>query len=136
MKNRLQKASPRNGCTRAGGANLMARYWVSLGNENPDGDKREKRFEKELEKLSNHVSGECFEQYSYVTEDLEEAKEVVNKARAIYKKYGFEELVDSIRITSQPECPKCGYLGRFSDIYCPKCGAELTQTEEISLEVE
>jgi len=47
----------------------MAKYWVSVGNENPDGDRREKRFEKELEKLANHVSGEYFTQYSYVTED-------------------------------------------------------------------
>lgn len=118
------------------GAKLLARYWVSLGGENPDGNRREKRFEKELEELSNHVSGECFEQHSYVTEDLEEAKEVVNKARAIYEKYGFEELADSICIVRQPECPKCGCLGRFSDVYCPKCGAELTQAEEISGEAE
>jgi hypothetical protein len=58
----------------------MARYWVWLGQENPDGDKRKKRFEKELEKLSNRVSENGSERYSYVTEDLEEAKEVAKHA--------------------------------------------------------
>jgi len=112
----------------------MARYWVELGTENPDSTKREKKFEKELEELSNHVSGDVFIRYSYVTEDLEDAKEVAREAVAIYKKYGLEHMTDKISITKQPECPKCGHLGRFSDVYCPKCGAELTPAEEIDLE--
>jgi DNA-directed RNA polymerase subunit RPC12/RpoP len=112
----------------------MPRYWVSLGAENPDATKKEEKFEKELEGLSNHVSGEYCSQYSYVTEDLEEAKEVAKKAVAIYKKYGFEHMTDSIIITRQPECPNCGKLGRFSDVYCPQCGTKLTPDEEIDLE--
>jgi rubrerythrin len=116
----------------------MSRYWVSLGTENPDAtDECEKNLQKELEELSNHVSGEVSTDWSYVTEDLEEAKEVVNKAKDIYKKYGFEEIVDRIYITKQPECPKCGFYGRFSDEYCPKCGTELTGKEDVEeLEVK
>jgi hypothetical protein len=79
----------------------MARYWVSLGQENPDGDKREKRFEKELEKLANHFSEDGFGQYSYV-----DAKNVAKEAVEVYKKYGFEDLADGVYITTQPECPK------------------------------
>jgi ribosomal protein S27AE len=112
----------------------MTRYWVWLGQENPDGDKREKRFEKELEKLSNRVSEDISIQYFYVTEDSEDAKDIASKAVAIYKKYGFEHMVDSIIITKQPECPNCGKLGRFSDVYCPRCGTMLTPAEKIDLE--
>lgn len=87
-----------------------------------------------MEELSNRVSGEYCLQYSYVTEDLKEAKEAAKKAVAVYKKYGFKDMIDSINITKQPECPNCGYLDRFSDAYCPKCGAELTPAEESDLE--
>jgi hypothetical protein len=116
------------------GAKLLARYWVSLGGENPDGNRREKRFEKELESLSNHVSEDCSGHYSYVTEDLEDAKEVAKEGVEVYKKYGFEDLADSICITTQPECPKCGHLGRFRDDYCSECGTALTPSEEMSVE--
>jgi len=110
----------------------LARYWVSLGREDPDANRLEKRFEKELEDLSNHLSedGQC----SYVTEDLEDAKNVAKEAVEIYKKYGYEDLADCVCINSQPECPKCGHLGRFSEGFCSKCGAELTPSEEIDAE--
>lgn len=112
----------------------MARYWVSLGEESSDGDKRVKSFLKELENLSNHVSEDGFERYSYVTEDLDEAKDVARKAVEAYKKYGFDDLADSITITRQPQCPKCAHLGRFSDEYCSTCGVELTPAQEIDVE--
>lgn len=112
----------------------MARYWVSLGEESSDEDKREKGFLKELESLSNHVSEDGFERYSYITEDLDEAKEVVRKAVNACKKHGFDDLAEGITITSQPQCPKCAHLGRFSDEYCSKCGAELTPAQGIDVE--
>ena len=31
----------------------------------------------------------------------------------------------------QPECPKCGNSGRFSDSYCSKCGSELEEKEKM-----
>ena len=112
----------------------MPRYWVSLHTENPDATKQEAKLEKELEELSNHVGGDTLMQYSYVTEDLENAKEVAMKAVDIYRKYGLEHMTDFINITKQPECPKCGHFGRFRDDYCSECGTKLTSAEEIPYE--
>ena len=81
--------------------------------------------------MANDISGDFSERYSYVTEDLEDAKEVAREAVAIYKKYGFEHMTESISITKQPECQKCGHLCRFRDDYCSECGTELTSPEEI-----
>ena len=105
-----------------------------MGACNPDASERERKFEEELENLTNHISEDSSERYSYVTEDLEEAKEAAREAVAIYKKYGFEHMTDCISITKQSECPKCGHLGRFRDVYCPRCGTKLTPAEEMDLE--
>lgn len=65
--------------------------------------------------------------------DLNEVKAVRGKAKRIIKKYypNNADLVDSLTIVTQPECPKCGELGKFSDTYCPKCGAKLTERRYI-----
>jgi hypothetical protein len=97
----------------------VPKYWAPSGTKNPDATKQEK-LEKELEELLNRVSEDIFMQYPCVTEDLEEAKKATRKAVAIYRRYGFKLMTDSISITKQLECPNCGYLGRFSDAYCPK----------------
>lgn len=63
------------------------------------------------------------------TEDLGSAKKVRAEAWKIAKEYGFytpaikAEMMMSI--TEQPQCPQCGYLGRFSDNFCPTCGVEM-----------
>ena len=110
----------------------MARYWVSLGIGacEPDESHIEPNLaglSKELENLSNHIN----DSYSYITEDLEDAKETVRKAVEIYKKYGIEADDCGVHITKQPECPKCHFYGRFSDEYCPKCGTKLIPKEDV-----
>ena len=72
-----------------------------MGACNPDASERERKFKEELEKLANHIDEDSSERYFYVTEDLEEAKEVMREAVAIYKKYGFEHTTESINITKQ-----------------------------------
>jgi predicted Zn-ribbon and HTH transcriptional regulator len=109
----------------------MARYFVSLGNENPSGDKREKRLEKKLESLANNVSGEDFGHFSYVTQNLEKVKEVAKKAVEAYRECGFEDRADVVDITTLPECPRCGYRGSSGDSYCSRCGTELTKWQKI-----
>jgi hypothetical protein len=109
----------------------MPRFWVSLGiNENNEDEdsKSLKICYQRLQELSNYYSmtGECF-----VTYDLDEAKEIARKAVSIWAEYGF---TDFVYINTQPECPKCNKLGRFSDAYCSACGQELTPSEEIELE--
>jgi NADH pyrophosphatase NudC (nudix superfamily) len=118
----------------AGGTDPMARYWVSLGIEEPDADKRRKKLESELEMLSNHFSGDWSAHYSYVTEDIEDAKEAAKEAAEIYRKYDLKNPAGYVQITTQPECPKCRNLGRFSENYCPKCGTKLTPSEDIDFE--
>jgi hypothetical protein len=112
----------------------MAKYFVSLGGENRKGNKRAKRLEKELETLANNATGEDFAHYSYVTEDLKEAKRVAKEAVDVYKKYGFEDLASSVYVTTLLECPKCGYQARFGGSYCSQCGNELTRPQKIDIQ--
>jgi hypothetical protein len=42
---------------------------------------------------------------------------MANIARAIWREWG-EDHADTVSITAQPICPKCGELGRVSDEYC------------------
>jgi hypothetical protein len=109
----------------------MTRYWVRLGEELDRDEKWDldvDAYEKELEELSNKFSnGAVGLQYVYVTTDLEDAKKVAQKAREINLKYTLDEAATQCSITSQPECPKCGQWGRFSDFYCSRCGAEMTE---------
>ena len=60
----------------------------------------------------------------YKTWDKEEAIEMAKIAREIWTEWS-EDQVDTVSITAQPICPKCGELGRFSDEYCSKCGTKL-----------
>ena len=105
----------------------MSRYWVNLGGTNLSG-----YVSMEIAELDNHAGDGT--QYSYVTEDPSEAIKVARRAIAIYEKYGISEDDCGVHITKQPECPRCGYLGRFSDEYCSKCGTELTWKEEIDVD--
>ncbi len=77
-----------------------------------------------LKELSNREGK--FEQLSYVTQDLDEAKSIHAQAVSIMRAERLEYTPSIIR---QPECPNCGFLGRFSDEYCFKCGARLIPKE-------
>jgi hypothetical protein len=113
----------------------MGRYWVNLGDEFMEEDEDAifdieeltnetmlKELDKELQKIANHFNEHS---YSYVTEDLDEAISITKQAIEIYKKHQCQHLLGSIYITRQRECLSCGYLARFSEEYCPKCGTEL-----------
>jgi hypothetical protein len=54
--------------------------------------------------------------------DLEVVADYI--AREIWIEWG-EDQADTFSITAQPICPKCGELGRFSDLYCSECGIKL-----------
>jgi len=60
----------------------------------------------------------------YKTWDKEEAIEMAKIAREIWTERS-EDQADTVSITAQPICPKCGELGRFRDEYCSKCGTKL-----------
>jgi hypothetical protein len=112
----------------------MARYWVNLGAEPEETEEpKYKRLQKELEGLANHVSGDFLAQFSFVTESLSEAKEVVDEAKKLYEKYGFDPEECNVNIVRQPECPNCHLYGRFSDEYCPKCGDKMIPKEYIEV---
>ena len=135
----------------------MTRYWVNLGSEieideeeETDLNSGEKLSKKEikdikvlnekLSELSNKFgSTGSSTQYTYITEDKDDAVEVAGKAielwKEYYRKYSPDELEDDVpigvSITTQPECPKCGFYGRFSDGCCSQCGSELKGKEDI-----
>jgi len=112
----------------------MATYWVTLGYQDKaaniieDEGTRQKmqRVLPKLKELANRESK--FEQLSYVTQDLDEAKSIRAQAVSIMRAEHLEYVPSIIR---QPECPNCGFLGRFSDEYCFKCGARLIPREYI-----
>jgi len=108
------------------------RYWVNAPFDIPDlfdvedfedGAERRglKRIDAELERAGFFI-GET--DWIYKTWDKEEAIEMANIAREIWSEWG-DDQADTVSITAQPICPKCGELGRFSDEYCSACGTKL-----------
>jgi len=126
----------------------MPRYWVNI----PlyySAEEVESLFGEKLSKKRKKVYNEVVEKFMergcrvstggimlgtlvYKTNDLEDAREFKEFAKKELK--SIEEatglfLSEELTISTQPECPKCGYLGRFGDSYCPDCGTELMETE-------
>ncbi len=120
----------------------MPKYWVNLGSwENFDFEEDEKIKDKLKEAggriygLANSVVG--ISGLVYKTEDMEDAKEVYREAKKIIQEIFGEDAENystGFSITRQPECPKCGELGRFSATYCSGCGSELIPKKEIEVE--
>jgi len=109
------------------------RYWVNapfgiadpFNTEDFEADEEERRklkhIDAELENAGFFI-GET--EWVYKTWDKEEAIEMAKIAQEIWTDLGEDE-ADTVSITAQPICPKCGELGRFSDEYCSKCGTKL-----------
>jgi hypothetical protein len=120
----------------------MPKYWVNLGSwEDLDFEEDEKTKEKleesggRIHGLANSVIG--ISGLVYKTEDLEDAKEVYLEAKKIIQEIFGEDAENysmEFSITRQPECPKCGELGRFSAGYCSNCGIELIPKEDIEVD--
>jgi len=120
------------------------RYWVNapfgisdlFDTEDFEVDEEEKEKRKlkhidaELERAGFFI-GET--EWVYKTWDKEEAIEMANIAREIWKEWS-EDQADTVSITAQPICPKCGELGRFSDDYCSKCGTKLLPKAELNID--
>ena len=126
----------------------MARYWISTGDPNngiryyDDVDEETELSKEQLEsiktaakKLSDlgfYEQGES--NLSLTTESLERAEEIARETVKIRKTIewptGFDDGND-VSIVTQPECPRCGYLGKFQQSDCPNCGTELTQKQYI-----
>jgi hypothetical protein len=118
------------------------RYWVNVpfgisdffDTEDFDVDEEErkklKHIDAELDKAGFFI-GET--EWVYKTWDKEEAIEMANIAREIWKEWD-EDQADTVSITAQPICPKCGELGRFSDEYCSNCGTKLLPKAELNID--
>jgi len=134
----------------------MPRYWMTLCSEVQGsleecirwsgGDKKKGKAEykkqinywEEMAKLAGYSIGSYSGSTDIVlkTYDLDEAKEMRDKCIELAKKILDPvddkvalDGIDEMLITSQPECPKCEELGKFSYTHCPKCGTELTPSE-------
>ncbi len=118
----------------------MANYWVNLGSWDllidATVDKEEKEQVKEaqgkMESLSNSETD--MSNLVYKTNNLEDAKKVYREAKkTLLKIFGdkAEAYLMLLDITRQPECPKCGKLGRFTDTFCSRCGSKLIDSERI-----
>jgi len=121
-------------------------YWVNLGvweGWEPVG-KEGKKLYRELEKAISSLSNGITESLTlvYKTNELEDAKETVRHARRIVDEYkgtlleselDLDTIKEDFGITKQPQCPKCGKLGRFSDARCSDCGTELRTKEFIEV---
>ncbi|MBN1770313.1 MAG: hypothetical protein JXB32_03550 [Deltaproteobacteria bacterium] len=70
-------------------------------------------------------------QLVFKTRDLEQACEVARAARAAWAITDNPLDGDSVEITAQPECPRCGRLGRFRDPFCASCGVPMLPAEDI-----
>jgi len=61
----------------------------------------------------------------------DQVKEIAEEILDILEKC-FEDQDLYITATAQPECPECGWLGRFSDKYCSKCGTPLLEVKKLT----
>jgi hypothetical protein len=115
------------------------RYWVNAPFGSPDlfdiEDFEEGEERRELKRIDAELGSAGFfigeTDWVYKTWDKEEAIEMANIARAIWREWG-EDQADTVSITAQPICPKCGELGRFSDVYCSEL--DIDTGELISIE--
>ena len=123
---------------------LERRYWVNAPFGIPDlFDTEDFEVDDEERKKLKHIDAEleCAgfffgeTEWVYKTWDKEEAIEMANIAREIWKEWS-EDQADTVSITAQPICPKCGELGRFSDDYCSKCGTKLLPKAELNIDTE
>jgi len=109
------------------------RYWLSVHTD----ENERKQVIASLEDLGLEDNGEHF---VYKSEDLDDITDIARKSAEILKKSKYPGIKEDpsifIYLTSQPQCPQCDFLGRFSDGYCSRCGAELTEKEYIEWEVE
>ena len=122
------------------------RYWVDLGFwvEGEPERKEAKKLYRELTTGIEYLSNDVTEvgSLTFKTYDIEEANEVVRGARRMVDEYkgsvlesemDLDVIKDQFSITKQPQCPKCGKLGRFSDFHCSDCGTELEPKEYIDV---
>lgn len=108
--------------------NENVRYWVRFPNldHNTTADVEQAllSFDGEYHILSN----------SFKTRDKESAISAAKYITRIFQKHqiNLDDFgLSAITITTQPYCKKCGYLGRFSDDFCPSCGIELEPSEDV-----
>ena len=109
----------------------MPRYWVDtgFGTEALTGFHEDEMAARRLESEVPGVQEE-HDKYVFKTKDIEEAREVKRKAIEIGESFGFQ-MADVVRINTQPECPNCGWLGRFSDTHCEQCEVELVREYDV-----
>lgn len=107
----------------------MSRYWISLGPMEMECEENDEamRHNKRIEKIAKGCNGAFIvapnNSASFVTRHIKVAETFAEMARELFKELGRE--ADGINIVMQPECPKCGSLGGFSETYCPDCGTLL-----------
>lgn len=116
----------------------MSKYWVSLNiGDECDLAEAQKILYKEM--TDKFVSFGFLEDtnsaLTYKTHNEDDAKRKAEEAYDIVSEY-FTKLnwycsKENVSIVKQPECPKCGALGRFSACFCSTCGSELSQKEYI-----
>lgn len=115
------------------------RYWVSsepamledMEGELDEGDEEKlAAVDAELAELG-FMEDRDNVQLVFKTRDLEEAREVARAARAAWAKMGDLCEAGGVEITTQPECPRCGRLGRFRDPFCASCGVPMLPPEDI-----
>ena len=106
------------------------RYWVNVPLGIPEDQEAvpEENREK-FKEIDTELKGAGFLQeetkWVFKTWDKEEALAMARKGQELWKGSPAPDVADAISISTQPICPKCGELGRFSDEHCSKCSAEL-----------
>ncbi len=116
------------------------RYWVSAPIALLESSMEDQVPEEEAEQLAT-IDGELADlgffrddenvQWIYKTRDLDEAREMAIEAKKAWSRPSDPVGADGISITAQPECPRCGRLGRFSDQFCAACGAKMLPAVDI-----
>lgn len=108
----------------------MSRFWVDTGYSDFGEDQiQQEKYNKEIEEIALKYDGQFRVQEfgaTFITESAKEANAFMERVRKLMKEYGWA--TDGMGIAIQPECPKCGRFGKFSDNFCGACGSELNNS--------
>ena len=134
----LKRKSPRLSSGQRQGrkeVSKVPRYWLNFGVKGESfGEKpRKTEIPCKLLEIPGMELGEGGE-VVFKSTGLEEVKKVAEQALKIIQTEYPDASKAGFSVRTQPECPECGELGRFSDSFCSQCGSKLSEAGWIDLE--
>lgn len=110
---------------------VMRRYWIGV---TVFDEFKTDELMKELNEVGELWNGDIEEHYVHKDfyESHEEAIEVIKRYKDVLRNHDVDDVDAWVECKTQPICPNCGKLGRFSESECSNCGTELLKSEYVA----